>query len=191
MGRGGAGRRAALHRLEAQPLRGGPSARARVPARLPLTPHLPAAWLGCSNPSPARGDPITRTGGRNTMSDTANAAGTEGANGAEGAEGTDATPTVEELTAQLEEWKSNARKHEDRAKANKAAAEELAELKRAQMTDAQKAEADRQAATEALTAATKRAEDAEARLTRYRLAVELELSKEDAAALEQIQGDEA
>jgi seryl-tRNA synthetase len=125
------------------------------------------------------------------MSDTANAAGTEGANGAEGAEGTDATPTVEELTAQLEEWKSNARKHEDRAKANKAAAEELAELKRAQMTDAQKAEADRQAATEALTAATKRAEDAEARLTRYKLAVELELSKEDAAALEQIQGDEA
>lgn len=126
------------------------------------------------------------------MPNPANATGTEGAAGAEGAEGAEAaTPTTDELLAKIEELKGHSRKWEDRAKENKEAADKLAELERAQMTEAQKAEADKQAATEALAAATKRADEAEARLTRYKLAVELELSKEDAEALEQIQGDEA
>jgi hypothetical protein len=102
-----------------------------------------------------------------------------------------ATPTTDELLAKIEELKGHSRKWEDRAKENKEAADKLAELERAQMTEAQKAEADRQAATEALTAATKRAEDAEAELVRYKLAIELELSAEDAEALAKVQGDEA
>jgi hypothetical protein len=114
-------------------------------------------------------------------------AGTEAADpGAEAA-----TPTTDELLAKIEELKGHSRKWEDRAKENKEAADKLAELERAQMTEAQKAEADRQAATEALTAATKRAEDAEAELVRYKLAIELELSAEDAEALAKVQGDEA
>lgn len=125
------------------------------------------------------------------MSDNANAGGNDGTNaGTEGAEGAVETPTIESLTAQLEEWKGHARKHEDQAKANKTAAAELAALKREKMSDAEKAAADQEAASTALREATDRADKAEAALTRYKLAVELELSAEDAAALEGIQGDE-
>lgn len=104
--------------------------------------------------------------------------------------GAEATLTLDEALAQIEELKGHARKHEDRAKANKTAAAELAELKRSTMSDAEKAAADREAATTALAEATTRAETAEAALVRYKIAVDLELSKEDAAALEGIQGDE-
>lgn len=100
-------------------------------------------------------------------------------------------PTVEELQAALAEWKGHARKHEDQAKANKTAAEELAALKRAQMSDADKAAADAAATSEAVTEAEARAEKAEAALLRATIAVDLSLSKEDAAVLAGITGDEA
>src|SRR5690606_42151040 len=71
------------------------------------------------------------------------------------------------------------------------AARNPAAHERAPTTEAQNAEAYRQAATDALTAATKRAEDAEAELVRYKLAIELELAAEDAEALAKVQGVEA
>jgi hypothetical protein len=77
----------------------------------------------------------------------------------------DKEPTAEERIAALEaerdEWKTNARKHEDRAKANKDAAAELARIKAENATP-----------DERLTAAEKRAADAEAALVRYRIAAE-------------------
>ncbi|WP_051432595.1 hypothetical protein [Promicromonospora kroppenstedtii] len=118
------------------------------------------------------------------MSDTANT-GTEAS-----AEGTAPAPTAEDLAAQLEEWKGHARKHEDKAKANAKAATELAELKRSSMSDAEKAAADLAAGSQALTDAVTRAETAEAALIRYKIAVDLELSKEDVTVLDGVQGDE-
>lgn len=58
-----------------------------------------------------------------------------------------ATDTAPDLAAELEKWKAQARKHEDRAKANAAAAKELEQLRQQSMTDQEKAvEAARQAA---------------------------------------------
>ena len=48
-------------------------------------------------------------------------------------------PTVEQLTADLEKWKTQARKHEDRAKSNATAAKELEALKIASMDETGKA----------------------------------------------------
>ena len=42
--------------------------------------------------------------------------------------GSDTAPTIEQLQSELETWKGHARKHEDRAKANAAAAERVVEL---------------------------------------------------------------
>src|SRR5690606_29800665 len=57
-----------------------------------------------------------------------------------------------DLAAEVEKWKSLARKQEDRAKANSAAAKELEKLREQSMTDQEKAveEARRAARTEAL-----------------------------------------
>lgn len=51
------------------------------------------------------------------------------------------TPDMEmaESSGDLEKWKSLARKHEERAKANAQAAKELAELKQSMLTDTEKA----------------------------------------------------
>lgn len=51
------------------------------------------------------------------------------------------TPQGEEKTGADIDWKAMARKWEDRAKSNKQAADELEQLKQAQMTEQQKAEA--------------------------------------------------
>lgn len=76
-----------------------------------------------------------------------------------------AEPTAEErlaaLEAELSTWKANARKHEDRAKANKDAAAELARLKAANATP-----------DERLAAAEKVAADAALELARYKVAAE-------------------
>jgi multidrug efflux pump subunit AcrA (membrane-fusion protein) len=50
-----------------------------------------------------------------------------------------AAPDVDALQAELDKWKAQARKHEDRAKANAAAQKELDELRKASMTDLEKA----------------------------------------------------
>lgn len=103
--------------------------------------------------------------------------------------GTEA-PTIESLTAKVEELTSHSRKWEDRAKENKDAAKELADLKRAALTDAEKAEADKAETSQALKDAVERAEKAESALIRRDIAVDLELSKEDVAVLDGVQGDE-
>lgn len=55
----------------------------------------------------------------------------------------DATPDtgtdVDALAAELEKWKAQARKHEDRAKANAAAAKELQQLREQTMTETERA----------------------------------------------------
>lgn len=110
----------------------------------------------------------------------ATAGGTDGGNDDESDGGNDGgsddTKTPEEklaeLTAALEESKKNSRKHEDRAKANKAAADELARIKAAGATDADKA-----------TAAEERAARAETELARYKVALTKSLPAELAALL--------
>lgn len=64
--------------------------------------------------------------------------------------GTDTDPAA--LLADVEKWKTQSRKHEERAKANAAAAKELEEFKKASMTDQEKAveTARAEARTEAL-----------------------------------------
>lgn len=82
------------------------------------------------------------------------------------------------------DWVAEARKWEKRAKENKSAADELAELKRAQMSDAEKA-------ATALSEAEERAQRAEAALARYEIAAEFGLSKEDVEALSSISDPDA
>ena len=69
------------------------------------------------------------------------------------------TDTVD--PAELEKWKALARKHEDRAKANAAAAEELDQIKAAQQTEAEKLAAKAEAAEKAAVALRERVVKAE------------------------------
>jgi len=82
------------------------------------------------------------------------------------------------------DWKSEARKWEQRAKENSNAAQRLAEIEEANKSEAQKA-ADREAA------ATQRAVEAEARAARRDVALEHGLSKDDAALLDNLTDEEA
>lgn len=82
------------------------------------------------------------------------------------------------------DWKAEARKWEDRAKANKEAADRLASIEEASKSEAQKA-ADRAAAAE------KKAVEAEAKVARRDVAIEHKLSKEDAALLDTITDEAA
>jgi hypothetical protein len=81
------------------------------------------------------------------------------------------------LAAEVEKWKSLARKHEQASKTNETAAAELQRLK-----DSQKSEADR-AAERAAQAETRLAE-LESRVLRRDIALEHKLSSEDAAMLD-------
>ncbi|MEU7096061.1 hypothetical protein [Kitasatospora aureofaciens] len=65
--------------------------------------------------------------------------------------------------AEAEKWKALSRKNEDAAKANKSAAEELAQIKLSQLTDQQRAE-------KAAQDAVNEANAAKAELARYRVA---------------------
>ena len=100
-------------------------------------------------------------------------------------------PTVEELLAKVEELTGHSRKWEDRAKANKEAADRLAEIERDRMTDAEKAEADRASHAQDLADAIDRADKAEAALARFTVATEFGLSKEDAEALASVSDPDA
>lgn len=86
-----------------------------------------------------------------------------------------ASPAPEPPPAQAKpeiDWKAEARKHEQRAKENAAAAQELAALKESQKTEAQKL-ADRAEAAE------KQAKEREAALNRYRVALKHGLAETD------------
>jgi hypothetical protein len=82
-----------------------------------------------------------------SASPAAPAAGNESANN-EGQADT-ATVDVATLTAELDKWKGLARKHEDRAKANAAAAKERDEIRQASMTEQERAVAEATAAARA------------------------------------------
>jgi len=65
----------------------------------------------------------------------------------------DSQPTLEQLQAELQEWKKHSRTWEDRAKANSKAAEELEKIKTSQLSDLEKLQKrvqDAEAATESL-----------------------------------------
>lgn len=123
--------------------------------------------------------------GRNRMTDTATT-GTEGE--PQGSEGTGEqnTPTIEDLQAEIESLKGHSRKWEDRAKANKEAADKLTEIEREKMTDAQRAEAERSEIEQRATSAEERATNAEAALARLQIVHEFELTQDDTSALEGI-----
>jgi hypothetical protein len=89
-----------------------------------------------------------------------------------------------ELAAEVEKWKSLARKHEQASKTNETAAAELQRLK-----DSQKSEADR-AAERAAQAETRLAE-LESRVLRRDIALENNLSSDDAAMLDAITDEAA
>jgi hypothetical protein len=62
-----------------------------------------------------------------------------------------APDTGTDLAAEVDKWRAQARKHEDRAKANAAAAKELEQLRASMMTDQEKAVAEATAAARAET----------------------------------------
>lgn len=77
-------------------------------------------------------------------------------------------PKVDEV-----DWKAKAREWERRAKDNKTAADELAQIKESQKSEAEKA-------AERLSAAEKRAEAAESAVLRFKIAAKHGISDEDA-----------
>lgn len=78
------------------------------------------------------------------MTDTAPDTGTTDATTTDTSTGD--TPTVEELQAEIDKWKAQSRKHEERAKAKTGVEKELEELKAKHMTEQEKAVADAVAA---------------------------------------------
>lgn len=58
---------------------------------------------------------------------------------AEDAPATDTAPETPDVTAEVEKWKAQARKHEERAKANAKAAQELEQLRQQTMSETEKA----------------------------------------------------
>jgi hypothetical protein len=81
-----------------------------------------------------------------------------------------------DLAAELEKWKAQARKNEERAKANAAAAKELEEFRKASMSDTEKAidEAKAAARAEALAEVGSRLVDAEVRVAAAGRAVDVD-----------------
>ena len=82
------------------------------------------------------------------------------------------------------DWKSRSRDWERKAKANKAAADELAALKEQQMTAEQRA-AERERKAE------ERIQEAEARATRREIALDYSLDKQDAVLLDDMTDEDA
>lgn len=100
-------------------------------------------------------------------------------------EGTEAASAqAQETKPDTVDWKAKARDWERRAKENKSAADELAQIKEAQKTEAEKT-ADR------LAKAEQTARDAEARALRREVALEHKLPKDDAALLDSITDEDA
>ncbi|MGZ9829954.1 hypothetical protein ACXYTP_23860 [Tsukamurella ocularis] len=93
-----------------------------------------------------------------------------------------ATDTEVDWKAKYEETLAHARKHEQRAKDNKTAADELALIKAAQMSEQEKAEA-------ATKAANERAEAAERRAAIRDAVIDHGLTKDDIELLEDVPAD--
>lgn len=75
--------------------------------------------------------------------------GSQGGGGGDGGQGDGGETDVAKLQAELDKWKTQSRKHEDRAKANASAASELEKLKQSQMNDQEKAVAQARAEAKA------------------------------------------
>lgn len=113
------------------------------------------------------------------MSDTAPAAtGSEAP--AEVTETGSETPTIESLQAEIEALKGHSRKWEDRAKENYEAKKELDGIRREQMSDDERRQAEAADRAEALRLAEERAEKAEREALRFRIASSHGVSDEDA-----------
>lgn len=102
-----------------------------------------------------------------------------------------ATETLEALRKELEDFKAHSRKWEERAKANKDAAEALEALKREKMTDEERRAADFDALTKERDEATAAREAAEAALTRFRIATEFGLTPDDVEVLASVSDEKA
>lgn len=100
-------------------------------------------------------------------------------------------PTIESLTADLDKWKAHARTWEDRAKENSKAAKELADLKKASMSEDEKRSAEIQEIRDALAKAVDRAALVEATNQRLSIVTEFGLSPDDAKVLEDISSTDA
>lgn len=74
--------------------------------------------------------------------DAANAAPEAAAAAPAAADTEDGTKTLEQLAAELATWKGHARTWEDRAKENKTAAEKLAEIEKAKLTETERLQAE-------------------------------------------------
>jgi hypothetical protein len=131
----------------------------------------------------------TKPDGEGGESGTSAAAGTDGDKGGAdgGGEGEGSDPRIAALEAQVEAIKAEARKWEERSKSN---FKELNALKRASMTDEERAAAEKDDRGAEAREALERAEAAEAKLLRREIVLDLKLSKEDAAILDGIVGDE-
>ena len=101
----------------------------------------------------------------------------------EGAPAPQPTEPVEPARAGTD-WKAEARKWEQRAKENSAAAKRLAEIEEAQKSEAEKT-------AERLAKAERAAAEAEARALRRDIALEHKLSKDDAALLDAVTDEDA
>lgn len=118
-----------------------------VTRRGPVWPAIGGSGEGDGN----TGDTPTGDGADGTQS--AGAAKPE----PQGTEQQKATDDEVDWKAKYEETLAHARKHEQRAKDNKTAADELAQIKAAQMTEAEKAEAALKAANETAAAESRKA----------------------------------
>ena len=97
------------------------------------------------------------------------------------AQATDA-PEPEQKVDEID-WKAKARDWEKRAKDNKSAADRLAELEAANLSESEKV-------AKRLAQAEQEAAEAKAEATRYKIATESKLSAEDAALLEHVTSED-
>lgn len=90
---------------------------------------------------------------------------------------------LEDAQAEAEKWKGLSRKHEDRAKENATAADELKKLKESSLSEQQKLDAAQKAVDDKLAALEKRAEEADARELRAEVAAAKKLTPAQAKRL--------
>lgn len=90
---------------------------------------------------------------------------------------------IKEAEAEAEKWKGLSRKHEDRAKENAAAAEEVKRLKDATLSEQQKRDADAKSLADKLADLEKRAVEADARALRAEVASAKKLTPKQAQRL--------
>ena len=116
----------------------------------------------------------------NTASENTAASGEPQGSEGNGENNTSETPSIEELSAKVEELTKHSRKWEERAKANKEKADRLDEIEQASLSAEQKAQRNIESLTAKAEEAEARAEAAEAALLRMTIAADYGLTKEDA-----------